>query len=267
VKKNIKTILNKVLRSKGVAITRIHDVDFLSQKYAALITEMEGVFSELLFKKLPQNPKRALLLSKLNGTQISEGFYLLHYLHESLQLEGDICEFGTANGTTSALIASEIVKTNKNLWLFDSFQGLSKPTKEDKLIDDIFHLGSMGKYEGTMSYTKEEVLERLQTTHFPKRRIKIIPGFIEETIIQMTLPKQVSFAYIDFDLYSPIRTALEFLHSTLAKGGYIVVDDYGAFSEGAKVAVDEFVSYHKRKYKITFPLSFAGHFCILKKIS
>jgi hypothetical protein len=36
---------------------------------------------------------------------------------------------GIAQCATSALIANEISSSKKNLWLFDSFKGLPKPTE------------------------------------------------------------------------------------------------------------------------------------------
>ncbi len=73
------------------------------------------------------------------------------HLNRALGLDGDVCEFGVAQGATSALIANEIRGTEKDLWLFDSFEGLPKPTDHDILIDDIFNLGSIDRYQGTMA--------------------------------------------------------------------------------------------------------------------
>lgn len=264
-KKFIKNLINKALSRHGIMIAKIHEVDFVNEKYVNLISETEAFFRDIIFEDLPTNVKRTDLMKQLNGTQISEAFYLLHHLHKSLSLNGDICEFGVANGTTSALIANEIKNTNKNFWLFDSFCGLSKPTEKDKLIKDIFNLGSMEKYEGTMSYSQEEVKKRLHAVSFPLKKTKIVAGFIEDTMKQKMLPKQVAFAYVDFDLYEPIRVALDFLDKSLVTGGSIIVDDYGTFSEGAKIAVDEFISQHSDRYSLILPYHFAGYFCIIEK--
>jgi hypothetical protein len=45
------------------------------------------------------------------------------------------------------------------------------------------------------------------------------------------------------------------------------VDDYGFFSEGAQLAVDQFVAGVAGRYKFELPLPFAGHFCVLSKIA
>jgi len=81
------------------------------------------------------------------------------------------------------------------------------------------------------------------------------------------LPTKIAFAYIDLDFYDPIKDALYFVDSRMPIGGHIVVDDYGWFSEGAQVAVDEFMTTTKGRFKLEKPLAFAGHFVMLSKIN
>jgi hypothetical protein len=190
---------------------------------------------------------------------------VLRSLHLSLPLDGDLCEFGVAQGATSALLANEIRSGEKKLWLFDSFEGLPKPGPEDVLIDDIYKLGSMQEYAGTMVEGAGQVLGRLKKIAFPMSRVRIVPGFIEDTIRTQPMPDQVCFAYVDMDFYEPIKTALWFLDQRLSGGGYVVVDDYGHFSAGAQKAVDEFVAESGGRYALTLPPDFAGHFAVLQK--
>jgi len=265
-KKKIKKSIEKFISKKGYFLLRKYELDFLDNKYTALIGDMEQVFLETVFADVSTASKEKELLAQLYGTSIPEAYYIIHYLRNSLKLAGEVCEFGVANGTASALLAFEIKKTKKNLFLFDSFEGLSNPGPKDKLINDIFKLGSMKKYKGAMAYKKEEVIERLKRISFPKNKTKIVEGYIEDVISQKAkLPKKVCFAYVDFDLYDPIRLSLDYLDCALSPKGYIVVDDYDYFSSGAKAAVDEFMLSHKKSYEIYFPKKFAGHFCILRK--
>ncbi|MHC4947858.1 MAG: TylF/MycF/NovP-related O-methyltransferase [Planctomycetota bacterium] len=234
-------------------------------RYDEVARELYGCLTALLFTDLPPDETRADLACKLLGTTVSEGLYVLDHLRRSLDLPGDICEFGVAQGATSALIANEIRATDKSLWLFDTFAGLPKPTEEDVLIDDIFNLGSMDRYEGRMAHPVVSVRRRLDAIAFPPERVQIVPGMIEDTVKHETLPERVCFAYVDFDFYSGITVALEFLDSRLPAGGHVVVDDYGFFSAGAKQAVDEFVEARADRYELTVPHEFAGHFCMLRR--
>lgn len=265
-KRKIRNITNQLLHRFGMKIIPEYEIGHMQFKYGEAVNDVYKFFQEMVFKELPDNNKRIYFLGKLYGTQLSEAMYIIYYLNLALKQNGEVCEFGCANGATSALLANEIKDTKKQLWLYDSFEGLSKPTKEDQLKDDIFGLKSMEKYEGTMSYTIDEVTSRLKEVKIAKQRIKIIPGFIDASIKE-NLPKKICFAYIDFDLYEPTRVTLNNIKKLLPKGGYIVVDDYDYFSSGVKTAIDEFLKENKSEFKLILPKKFAGHFCILVKAS
>lgn len=266
----LKKAVNKALYPLGLRICTIDTYNFINKlidlKYIELIQEAHGFFSEKIFSGFPPYDNyRANLIAKLMGTQVSEAMYIIQFLNRSLNLKGDICEFGVSNGATSALLANEIRNTEKLLWLFDSFRGLSKPTKDDTLMHDIFGLGSIEKYEGTFSASIESVKSRLKEIGFPVPRTRIIPGFIERTLNLKNLPDKVCFAYVDVDLYNPTLIVLEFLGEHLSPGGFIVVDDYNFFSSGVKKAVDEFTEKHAKAYEKIMPDKFAGYFVILCK--
>ena len=230
--------------------------------------EIEALYRQFVFPDLPKREGREILLNDLIGTTVSEAIYILQWLHQSLRVDGDICEFGVAQGATSRLLAAEILPlADRKLWLFDSFEGLPAPTAEDKLIHDIFKLGSMDRYQGTMASPEGLVLEKLAGIEFPRERTKIKKGWIKDTAKSGELPDKVAFAYLDFDLYEPIKDGLSFIDPLMPVGGGIVVDDYGFFSEGAQLAVDQFVSQTGGRYEFIMPLPFAGHFCLLRKLA
>lgn len=263
----IKNQIKSILKNIGYKIERVTNVHPLENKYHKLITEVYRVYKHILPMLPDIDEKTITLMTQLDGTQVSEAIYILHYLNSSLELEGDICEFGIAQGLTSMLIAHQLKKTKKDIWLFDSFEGLPKPTKKDILKDDIFNLGTIEEYQGTMAHKPESVLSKMKNILFPLDRVKLVPGFIEETIYQNNLPKKVAFAYVDFDFYEPIKIALNFLDKALSEQGFILVDDYDFFSTGAKTAVDEFVKEAENHFELILPIEGVGHFCILKKQS
>jgi hypothetical protein len=156
------------------------------------------------------------------------------------------------------------------LHLFDSFEGLPKPTEKDLLKDDIFGLGSMEAYAGTMSNPEALVRARLKAVGFPEERTVVHKGLIERVIEENhQLPERISFAYVDFDFYEPIRIALEFLDIRTPRGAVIVVDDYDFFSTGAKTAVDEFLkerNEYEKHYECFVPDKQYGCFAVLTKV-
>jgi O-methyltransferase len=259
---DLNSVINGFVSPFGIEIKRRNSS---SRKLRDAVGEMEQLLRATMFPDLPQGNGRQELMTQLMGTSLSEAFYLVSHLNQVLSLGGVVCEFGVAQGATSAVIANEIRGTDKELWLFDSFEGLPKPTDRDKLIDDVFDLGSMEKYQGTMAYGKHQVIDRLKSIQFPLERVKVVPGFIETTATSANLPKEVCFAYVDFDFYEPIKIVLELLDSRLPVGGVVIVDDYGFFSEGAQAAVDEFVEGHRQRYTKEPSPEWAGHFCVLTR--
>ncbi len=234
-------------------------------KYPALVQELHDALRDQLFPRLPEQEGRTALLARLLGTGISQSMYLLDQLHSTLQEAGDVCEFGVAQGATSALLANEIRAIGKRLWLYDTFTGLPKPSPKDQLKDDIFGLGSIERYEGEMRCDAEEVRTRLSDIGFPEDRFAVRAGLVEATLTPENGPAKVCFAYVDFDFYAPILHALDYLHHHLSPGGRVMVDDYDFFSTGAKTAVDEFMQRHRNAYRLTLPRRFAGHFCMLER--
>jgi O-methyltransferase len=256
-------LLDRLLARRGKRVADISE----RARMNTLVAELEGSYREHVFPNLPADAVRLELLGGLKGTGISEAMYILAALHESKAVPGDVCEFGIAHGATSALLANELRDSNKRLWLFDSFSGLPKPTAKDRLIDDIFDLGSIDAYEGQLAVDMSEVKRRLDAIAYPASRVSIVPGFIEETITLADLPAAVSFAYVDFDFYEPTSIALTFLAARMPVDGRIIVDDYGWFSEGAQTAVDEFVGRQAGTFELRLPVPSAGHFALLRKLA
>jgi hypothetical protein len=238
----------------------------LAQAYEQRLNESSR-FNQLI----EPNGTRLQLLTRLLGTPPSEAYFIIQALAQCKDLAGDVCEFGVAQGETSALIANEISACkDKILHLFDSFEGLPKPSDKDHLKDDIFALGSMDNYTGKMSCLEDFVIARLQSISFKPERYILHKGFFEDIVHRdEQLPQKVCFAYVDFDFYEPIKLVLEFLHSRTPNGAMMVVDDYNFFSTGPKLAVDEFIKEKNMDgllYECFVPDSRYGHFAVLRKV-
>jgi O-methyltransferase len=227
-------------------------------EYVRLLAKMRGV-------TLSSNPSRTALLSRLVGTGVGEGSHLVMSLAAVKDLPGDLCECGVGSGATSALLANEVRGSGRTLWLYDTFAGLPAPTAEDELIDDIDHLGSMEAYTGRMSHSEAEMRARMTEIGIDSCSFRVMRGLFDSTVTDDRLPERVCFAYVDFDFYAPIKTALEKLSPRLTPGGIIVVDDYGFFSKGAQTAVDEFLAANPDGFRLEVPDYCADHFAILHR--
>lgn len=265
-----KNTIRRILAKLGYEIRKTKGRAVPFENFANLALAYEKRLNDVEDLITP-NHLRAQLLARLMGTPPSEAYYIIQALSKCRDLPGDVCEFGVAQGETSALIANEIAASEKRLHLFDSFEGLPSPTEKDQLQDDIFSLGSMEAYAGAMACPDDMVRARLNAISFPPERYILHKGFIEQLIHTATnLPSQVCFAYVDFDFYEPIMITLEFLHPITPVGAMIVVDDYGHFSTGAKTAVDEFVEAKclaGMTYECLIPDATYGYFAVLTKRS
>lgn len=258
--------MDRVLKPIGGRIaTRAEDTAAVEQRHS-LVAQLHTAYSSWFLPDLEDRPGRVELLCRLKGTETTEALFLVNWLHQALDGPGDVCEFGVAQGATSALIGNEISDTDRTLWLYDSFQGLSAPHEKDELIDDMFGLGSMDRYEATMAYPKNAVLGRLRSIAFPADRVRVVEGFISPDLPTDLLPETIAFAYLDFDLYEPILVGLELLHPRCRAGSVLMIDDYGYFSAGPQTAVAEFLTAHPDRYELLEAPAGTGHFCALRRI-
>ncbi|MCW5772323.1 MAG: class I SAM-dependent methyltransferase [Rhodospirillaceae bacterium] len=242
------------------------------EKFMRRTRMRDSVEIEILLRRgalpsLPPRPGREHQLTDLIGTSVAEGLYIVDALAKSLAVEGAVCEFGVAQGATSQLLAAEILATDRHLYLFDSFEGLPAPSAEDVLLDDIFALGSIDRYAGTMRCAETEVCEKLAAIAFPPARCHIMKGWLEETLRRPDAPARIAFAYVDLDFFAPIAAALDFLDRRTAPGARIVVDDYGFFSAGAQRATDAFVAGTGGRWRLDKPLDGLGHFVTLTRLA
>lgn len=141
---------------------------------------------------------------------------------------GDIAECGVYKGATAWFICAFIREhgLNKALHVFDSFEGLSKPEKED------------GAYwaAGDLATGEAACRNNLSPFDFVKYYKGWIPGRFAE--VETT---RFCFVHIDVDLYEPTFDSVSFFYERLNKGGIMICDDYGFDTcPGVKKAVDDF---------------------------
>ncbi len=266
----MKDIAKRLLSSRGLTLSRSGECDVVPKgnpRCAEAVASVYELMAEFVLPELPPlTDDRLAHLAALEGVTVTQATYFVDLLRATSELDGAVLEMGVAQGATSRLIASEIMESQRDLWLFDSFQGLPAPTAEDELIDDIFGLGSMEAYAGTMSVPRRLVEEKLRECGFPKGRTHIVEGFFDaSTSSKVALPASVSFAFIDFDLYQPIRDALEYLGGVMQSGGCICVHEYDFFSTGPKKAVEEFMAARGEEFALELPVHAARGMAILRK--
>lgn len=164
---------------------------------------------------------------------------------------GAIVECGVWKGGSamvSMLALQQIGVTDRDFFLYDTFEGLPAPTDEDRDLDGrpAEELWQQYQRDGidTLAYCSLEATKsNLATTGYPESRIHYIQGLVEETIPER-VPESIALLRIDTDWYSSVAHVLNNLYDRVAPGGVVIIDDYGHF-QGARKAVDEFLAARK----------------------
>lgn len=171
-------------------------------------------------------------------------------------IEGDIVECGVWKGGSMMLIAKRLLQLNdhkRNLFLFDTFEGMSEPNEEDvnsvdnKTAQEL--LAKENKFDGNNVWcysSLDEVKSNLKKTNYPEEKLFYFKGKVEETLPEPSIGK-IALLRLDTDWYESTMHELEALYDKLVEGGVLIIDDYGHWS-GSKKAVDEFIE--KRKLRI-----------------
>ena len=269
----MKALAKKILAACGLRLIRTAYLDVVPKgdpRHFSAVYYLYMLMRELALPVLPVPTETTIRGLATLGDKVSvpHAVCLLALLAETRDLPGAACEMGVAEGETSRVLADALADSGKELWLFDSFQGLPAPTPEDELLVDTHCLGSMAAYKGAMSHPRACVERSLAGSAFPRDRVHIVEGFFDETTpLKKRLPTQCSFAFVDFDFYKPITDALHYLHGVLVPGGCVAVHDYGHFSSGAQKAVDRFLEEHPGAYEFRPPFASALGLVTLKRKS
>ena len=147
---------------------------------------------------------------------------------------GDYIELGTHQGLMAKVIY-KFMDPSRTLYLLDTFEGFVQKDLdvEAKVYYNRWQVG------GFAPTSPEMVGAYVGDGRIPEN-LKLIKGWFPDTFAGLE-SKKWRFVHIDFDLYQPIKTAMELLWPNLLPGGVMIIHDYGCFGfPGAKVAVDEF---------------------------
>ncbi len=161
-------------------------------------------------------------------------------------IPGDIVECGVWRGGSMQACARTLLaagETGRDLYLFDTYEGMTPPTAEDLRRDGRPAqelLDAQGKDRPIWAVASlEDVKAGFDTVPYPKERVHYVRGRVEDTVPGQA-PEQISILRLDTDWYASTKHELEHLYSRLVSGGVLLIDDYG-YWQGSRQAVDEFL--------------------------
>lgn len=154
-------------------------------------------------------------------------------------IEGDIVECGVWKGGSvmSMLYALKELNEKRNVWLYDTFEGMTEP----KDIDKDYKNESAESLLKASSFFKcyspiEEVSNNINKVGYIGAT-----NFVKGDILNnKQFPDKIALLRLDTDWYDSTKYELENFYPLVSKGGIVIVDDYG-YWKGSRLAVDEFI--------------------------
>ncbi|MFD5039525.1 TylF/MycF/NovP-related O-methyltransferase [Streptomyces sp. NPDC058377] len=161
-------------------------------------------------------------------------------------IPGDIVECGVWRGGSMQACAKTLLslgETDRDLYLFDTYEGMTPPTAEDLRRDGRPAqelLDAQGKDRPIWAVASlEDVRAGFEQVPYPEDRVHYVQGKVEDTVPEQA-PEQISILRLDTDWYASTKHELTHLYSRLVSGGVLLIDDYG-YWQGSRQAVDEFL--------------------------
>ncbi len=162
-------------------------------------------------------------------------------------VEGAIVECGVWRGGGMMAAAKTLIEVGEadiELFLFDTFGGMTAPTERDVhwtgptaeqlLRQDVDRDASTVWARAAL----DDVRGALSQVSYPSSRIHYVVGRVEETI-PGSAPDRIALLRLDTDWYESTKHELVHLYPRLSPGGILIVDDY-SWWRGAREATDEY---------------------------
>ena len=191
-----------------------------------------------------------------------------NYIVEN-ELPGDFVECGVWRGGSVMLIAATLLRrgdTTRDLWLYDTFDGMTAPSAEDvqamsgRAATDILRERERTSDDPFWGIAARDAVERnLRRTGYPFERFHVIQGDVTATLPERA-PEAIALLRLDTDWYASTRHELEHLYPRLISGGVLIIDDYG-YWRGARKATDEFLAT-LRPRPLLQRIDYTGRICV-----
>jgi hypothetical protein len=162
-------------------------------------------------------------------------------------IPGAVVECGVWRGGSMAAVARTLLARgvfDRDLHLFDTFEGMPPPTARDRRPDGKLASELLAGRPRTRKVWAvaglEDVRAGMAETGYPAERVHFHRGLVEDTLPSQA-PDEIALLRLDTDWHQSTKHELEHLYHRVPSGGVVILDDYG-FWQGAREAVDEFLA-------------------------
>jgi O-methyltransferase len=150
---------------------------------------------------------------------------------------GDLIETGVWRGGAAILMRAMLELAgdkSRIVWAADSFAGLPSP-------DPVRYPNDAGDEhwkQEPLAVSREEVARNFARYGLLDDKVRFLEGWFRDTLPAAPI-ERLAVLRLDGDMYESTIVALESLYPKLSRGGYVIVDDYGAIP-GCRAAVDDY---------------------------
>ena len=248
--KRYEQLVDRAARRMGLQVSRI------SSSQMRLPVEATPEDAELIASLRPFTMTSAeRLWSLLNAVR--------YVVNENIP--GDFAECGVWRGGSVMAMAKELGSinvTDRKIWLYDTFAGMTEPTNNDieagtgVTASEMLSSTEIGDGNNVWCVAgRADVEANVRSTGYPFENFTFVEGDVALTL-KSAVPDQISLLRLDTDWYESTRIGLEVMYPRLAVGGVCILDDYGHW-QGARKAVDEyFEALGHRPYM--HPIDYSG---------
>ena len=232
--------------------------------------QVSRISSEGTRLPIEATPEDARLIASLRPFTMTSGERLwslinaVRYVVDE-DLPGDFAECGVWRGGSVMAMAKELTRlgrTDRRLWLYDTFAGMTAPTELDveadtgKTAEQMMASTELGDGNNVWAHaTRGDVEANLATTGYPAENLVFVEGDVAVTL-QESVPESIALLRLDTDWYESTRLGLEVLYPRLVVGGVCILDDYGHW-KGARTAVDDYFAAHGPR-PFMHPIDYSG---------
>jgi hypothetical protein len=191
----------------------------------------------------------------------------IRYVVEN-HIAGDVVECGVWRGGSMMAVALQLRALgdeHRQIWLFDTFEGMPPPGHLDRDHVDRPAARLMTGRSKSAQMTRAaaplaEVRDNMASTSYPPDHLQFVPGPVEQSI-PASAPERIAVLRLDTDWYESTRHELEHLVPRVSPGGVLIIDDYGHW-KGARKAVDDYFSARSHK-PLLIRLDYTGRIAVL----
>jgi O-methyltransferase len=220
---------------KGCLTRTLFPDDSINPGFAPTVGEFAR-YKRLDGRDWPSQAETMIGLKRLDNIQ----FCVTEALRDGVP--GDLVEAGVWRGGAAIFMRAVLAAygdTTRRVWLADSFQGLPQPDPDTFPLDEGDRHWELTPLFGIPLDIVRSNFERYGLLD---EQVAFLPGWFKDTLPAAPI-QAIAVLRVDAEMYQSTYEALTYFYPKVSRGGYVIVDDYGALPS-CQAAVTDYRRMH-----------------------